>query len=95
MNEFRLDRGFITVIVGQATAAGRADGNYVRLDVEQAALESETVVELTPEEAMLVAEALWNRATQALKDRPEPPQWKALRQTKDMMGGDWGIGNAA
>lgn len=46
-------------------------------------------------EAMLVAEALWNRATQALKDRPEPPQWKALRQTKDMMGGDWGIGNAA
>ena len=91
MNEFRLDRGYITVIVGQATASARGDGKFVRLDVQQEALDSETVVELTPEEALWIASALIQRAVLAKDDAA---QWKALRQTKDMLC-DTGAGVAA
>ena len=102
MNDFRLDRGYITVIVGTAPASDRADGKFVQLVTENEAFENATTLGLTPEEAMLVAEALWNRAVQAMKDRADPPQWKALRQTKEMTGtgrkpisNDLGVGVAA
>lgn len=97
MNDFRLDRGYVTVIVGQAFAADRANGKYVRLDVQDEALDSETVVELTPDEALLIASALRQRAEAAMK---KSDQWEALRQTKEMTErkstlNDWGVGIAA
>lgn len=85
MNDFRLDRGYVTVIVGQAFAADHADGKYVRLDVQDEALDSETVVGLTPDEALLIASALRQRAEAAMK---KSDQWEALRQTKEMMGSE-------
>lgn len=81
MNEFRLDRGYVTVIVGQAFAADHDDVKYVRLDVQDEALDSETVVELTPDEALLIASALRQRAEAVMK---KSDQWEALRQTKEM-----------
>lgn len=88
MNDFRLDRGYVTVTVGRAFAADRADGKYVRLTVQDEALDSETVVELTPDEALLIASALRQRAEAAMKERDgqKYDQWTALRQTKEMMG---------
>lgn len=88
MNKFRLDRGYITVIVGTAPASDRADGKCVRLDVQDEALDSETVVELTPDEALLIASALRQRAETAMKERhgQKSDQWEALRQTKEMTG---------
>jgi hypothetical protein len=90
MNKFRLDRGYITVIVGTAPASDRADGKCVRLDVQDEALDSETVVELTPDEALLIASALRQRAEAAMKERDgqKSDQWTALRQTKEMMGSE-------
>ena len=85
MNDFRLDRGYVTVIVGTAPASDRADGKCVRLDVQDEALDSETVVELTPDEALLIASALRQRAEAAMK---KSDQWEALRQTKEMMGSE-------
>lgn len=89
MNEFRIDRGYVTVIVGQAFAADRADGKYVRLTVQDEALDSETAVTLTPDEALLIASALRQRAEAAMKERDgqKYDQWTALRQTKEMTGG--------
>ena len=90
MNDFRLDRGYVTVIVGQAFAADRADGKYVRLTVQDEALDSETAVTLTPDEALLIASALRQRAEAAMKERDgqKYDQWEALRQTKEMMGSE-------
>ena len=85
MNAFRLDRGYVTVVVGQAFAADRADGKYVRLSVQDAVFDSETAVTLTPDEALLIASALRQRAEAAMKER-KSDQWEALRQTKEMMG---------
>lgn len=62
MNDFRLDRGYVTVTVGQAFAADRADGKYVRLTVQDEAFDNETAVTLTPDEALLIAAALRQRA---------------------------------
>lgn len=88
MNEFRIDRGYVTVIVGQAFAADRADGKYVRLTVQDEALDSETAVTLTPDEALLIAAALRQRAETVMKERDgqKSDQWEALRQTKEMTG---------
>ena len=89
MNDFRLDRCYVTVTVGQAFTGDCADGKYVRLAVKDEALGSKTVVKLTPEGALLIAAALRQRAEAVMKERDGQKfdQWKALRQTKEMMGG--------
>lgn len=97
MNEFRLDQCYVTVTVGQAFTGDRADVKYVRLAVKDEALDSETVVKLTPEGALLIASALRQRAEAAMK---KSDQWEALRQTKEMTErkstlNDWGVGVAA
>lgn len=85
MNNFRLDRGYVNVTVGQAAAADHDDVKYVRLTVQDEALDSKTVVKLTPEGALLIAAALRQRAEAAMK---KSDQWEALRQTKEMTGSE-------
>lgn len=90
MNDFRLDRGYVNVTVGQVFTGDRADEKYVRLTVQDEALDSKTVVKLTPEGALLIAAALRQRAEAAMKERDgqKSDQWEALRQTKEMMGSE-------
>ena len=97
MNDFRLDRGYVTVTVGQAFTGDCADVKYVRLSVQDEELDSKTVVKLTPEGALLIAAALRQRAEAAMK---KSDQWEALRQTKEMTErkstlNEWGVGIAA
>lgn len=88
MNDFRLDRGYVTVTVGQAFTGDCADVKYVRLSVQDEELDSKTVVKLTPEGALLIAAALRQRAETVMKERhgQKSDQWEALRQTKEMTG---------
>lgn len=88
MNDFRLDRCDVTVTVGQACTGDCADVKYVRLSVQDEELDSKTVVKLSPDEALLIASALRQRAEAAMKERDgqKYDQWTALRQTKEMMG---------
>lgn len=87
MNDFRLDRGYVNVTVGQAFTGDRADEKYVRLTVQDEAFDNETAVTLTPDEALLIASALRQRAEAVMKERDwqKSDQWEALRQTKEMM----------
>ncbi len=85
MNDFRLDRGYVTVTVGQAFTGDCADVKYVRLSVQGEELDTKTVVKLTPEGALLVALSLRQCAEAAMK---RSDQWEALRQTKEMMGSE-------